>query len=167
MRFLSYRKLTIGCFENASNLKAHLTETTAKGWWIYRPDAVNPMRFCRPNGEVIEPAEFITDLGTIPKVFRIGRLLQPDSLPAVALIHDWLVRQNNCNVGTYSFAQSNLIQQEALKTWMEEHPKDRSILLFHISRWALMTKRSRRGWDFRFQNCPPTLDDILQARRRI
>lgn len=159
--------MRIGKFENALHLSATLAETTCKGWWIYRPAKAKPLFFRRDSGEIIQPEGFITDLGTIPKWLRLGRLLQPDSIPAVALVHDWVVRQNNCGLGTRSFEDSVLVQQEALKTWMETHPKDRSMALFHLSRLALLSNRSKRGWCYKFESCPPTLEDIIEARREI
>ena len=167
MRLEPYRDLPAGQFEHAEDLRPTLVEAPRRGWWTYKPRDVNAMRFIRSNGAVIQPAEFLTDLGTIPPIFRIGRLLQPDSIPAVALIHDWIVRLNNCGQGIYDFDESIRIQQEALKTWMEEHPRDYSITVFYLTRLALRTRRSRKGWDYRFEQCPPTLDDLLAARRSL
>lgn len=167
MLFSRYKDVRIGTFENASQLSATLTETTCEGWWTYRPDQANPLLFRRHSGEIIQPELFITDLGTIPKWLRIGRLLQPDSIPAVALIHDWVVHQNNCDLGSRSFEDSVFVQQEALKTWMDTYPKDRSMALFYLSRLALLSNRSKRGWCYKFESCPPTLEDILEARRAV
>lgn len=167
MRLQSYRDLPTGAFENAEQLDQILRQTEHDGWWVYRPSNAAPLRFIRPNGEVIEPPEFFTDLGTIPRIFRIGRLLQPDSLPAVALVHDWIVRQKNCGESPYDFVESIRIQQEALKTWMEGHPRDRSVLVFYLTRLALRTRRSRRGWCYRFESCPPSLDEVRAARRSL
>lgn len=167
MRFESYRKLPTGKFENADDLGPTLFETSNDDWWTYKPRAGAELRFVRPNGEVIQPTEFLTDLGTVPPLFRIGRLLQPDGLPAVALIHDWIVRLNNCGQGTHKFDESNRIQQEALKTWMVAHPRDYSIIVFYLSRWALRTNRSRRGWCLKLDHCPPTLVELLAARRSL
>ena len=167
MRLGSYRELPVGRFENASDLGPTLHKTQYDDWWNYIPRSQEAMRFIRHNGEVIEPMEFFTDLSTVPAMFRIGRLLQPDSLPAVALIHDWVVRLNNCGGGLHDFSESILIQQEALKTWMESNRRDRSLMVFYLSRVALNTRRSRRGWCFQFERCPPTLEEIVTARRSL
>lgn len=162
-----YRDTPLGRFENAEDLKPTLHSTRVAGWWSYAPRPERPMRFVRHSGEVIEPGVFLTDLGTIPRWLRITRLLQPDALPAVALVHDWLVRMNNCGTGRHTFRDSILIQQEALKTWMEGHPRDRNRLLFWLTRKGLTSARSRRGWTYRFATCPPSLDDLLAAQREL
>lgn len=162
-----YADLPIGTFRNASNLAPTLHLTRCKGWWRYEPRPDAPLAFERPGGEVIEPPTFFTDLGTIPKIFRIGRLLQPDAIPAVALVHDWVVRMNNCGENRHDFLESIRIQQEALKTWMETHPQDRSKLLFYLSRLALRTRRSRAGYCYRFASCPPTLEELRAAQRSL
>lgn len=162
-----YSALPIGKFENAEELGPTLVATESDGWWTYAPSAEAPMRFVRSNGEVIEPPQFYTDLGTIPPIFRWGRLMQPDSYPAVALIHDWIVRQKNCGQSAYSFDESIRIQQEALKTWMETHPRDFSITVFYLTRLALRTPRSKRGWCYQFEKCPPTLEQVLSAQRSL
>lgn len=167
MRLPSYRDLPIGAFYNAEQLGPTLQPTEHAGWWLYTPATGAPLSFIRPGGDVIEPPEFFTDLGTIPPLFRIGRLLQPESLPAVALVHDWVVRQNNCGQSHYDFAESIRIQQEALKTWMETHPRDRSLIVFYLSRMALRTRRSQRGWCYRFDTCPPSLDEVRAAQQSL
>ena len=167
MRFPGYDDTKTGIFENADDLRATLTPTEQQGWYLYTAREGRPMRFVRQNGEIVEPGTFFSDLGTIPRFLRIGRLLQPDSYPAVALIHDWLVRRHNCGDQRYGFRESILIQQEALKTWMETHPKDRCRLIFWLTRQGLKTKRSKDGWDYRFANCPPTLDELLAAQRSL
>jgi hypothetical protein len=167
MDIVRYRKVPMGVFENTDDLPGTLHRTDRDGWWHYRPREKAPLRFIRSDREVIQPAAFHTDLGTIPKLFRIGRLLQPEALPAVALTHDWIVRQKNCNESTRSFADSIRVQQEALKTWMETHPKDRSQIVFYLTRIALGTRRSRAGWCHRFETCPPTLDEIIAAQRSL
>ncbi|WP_366141220.1 hypothetical protein [uncultured Tateyamaria sp.] len=84
------------------------------------------MSFERPSGEIIEPPAFFTDLGTIPKIFRIGRLFQPEALPAFALVHDWVVRMNNCRENRHDFLGSIRIQQETLKN-LDGGPSTRSL----------------------------------------
>jgi len=165
MLLQGYRSTPVGHFENIGNLPSTLHRTSHESWWNYVPNSKNGMRFIRQNQEIIEPREFLTDLSTIPRVLQIGRLLKPDGLPAVALIHDWIVRLNNCGEGTHSFEDGIRIQQEALKTWMQEHPRDRSVIVFHLSRVALKSKRSKHLWGVKFKNCPPTLDELLAARR--
>ncbi|MEL7091380.1 MAG: DUF1353 domain-containing protein [Pseudomonadota bacterium] len=166
MHFPRYRDVPMGRFDHADDLGATLAPTDHPDWLCYTPRAA-PLTFTRANGEVITPDTFITDLGTVPPLLRIGRLLQPDSYTAVALIHDWVVRRNNCGAAERDFRDSILVQQEALKTWMETHPRDRSRVVFTLTRWGLRTRRSERGWCYQFDHCPPSLDAILAARRSL
>ncbi|WP_068297944.1 DUF1353 domain-containing protein [Pararhodobacter sp. CCB-MM2] len=167
MTYPTYDQTPVGRFENAEDLMPLLSPENADGWYLYTPRAGRPMRFHRHDGSVIEPGRFLTDLGTIPKIFRIGRLMQPDSYPAVALLHDWIVRQQNCRTVTREFGDSILIQQEALKTWMESHPQDRSRLVFLLTRIGLTSGRSRDGWEVEFNPCPPSLETLLATQKDL
>lgn len=124
-------------------------------WFRYTPDIDSPFGFSRHNGETIVPKEMFFDGGSTPRLTRVFARFSPWYYTPVALIHDWLVEEQVLGNGVRTFRESIDIQQEALKTLMLLKPQTKSKTVFHLTRIALRTRRSRDMWSTPVRVGPP------------
>ena len=89
----------------------------------FLPDSENPLRFTRANGDVIEPAEMVTDGGSIPRPLWALKSYSPWGYAPGYIVHDWLFEANHCDIEEYkkySLSESGLVLSEVIKTMMED-----------------------------------------------
>ncbi len=75
-----------------------VVQWVAENRFIYRPDAADPLRFRRPNGQEIVPQEIFTDGGSIPPVFWSLPGFSPWGYGPAYIVHDWLFQQHRCRL---------------------------------------------------------------------
>lgn len=92
--------------------------------FLYVPDEIDPFRFVRSNGEVIQPEQMYTDGGSTPRFLWGIKNFSPFGYGPAYVIHDWLYTAHRCSTDSgplgYSFADSAIVLAEGLKTLMEE-----------------------------------------------
>lgn len=93
--------------------------------YVYRPNPANPLRFTRPNGEVIEPGVMATDGGSVPRLVWSIPGLNPWSMLPAYLVHDWIcISHHTTSSCVWSFEDCNTILGEGIYTMMTNPQPD-------------------------------------------
>jgi hypothetical protein len=117
------------------------------------PRATQPFAFIRPNGQRIEPTNFFTDGGSIPRIVSAlnGRLTPWGYGPAY-LIHDWEFDRHHCGA-TKSFNAVRDTLMEALKTLMTTVvPKN--LVAFDLIYAGVSSSVAKALWNRQTPTCP-------------
>lgn len=89
-----------------------------EGRYSYLPDPVNPFRFVRADGTVVEPGPLTTDGASVPRIlWSVPGLSAVDYLPA-AVLHDWLFARHRAGAEDWTFEEANLVLAEGIFTMM-------------------------------------------------
>jgi hypothetical protein len=114
------------------------------------PRTAQPFAFIRPNGERIEPTNFFTDGGSIPRIVSaLNGRLSPWGYGPAYLIHDWEFDRHHCGA-TKSFNAVRDTLMEALKTLMTT-VVPRNLVAFDLIYAGVSSLIARRLWN----NMPP------------
>ncbi len=87
--------------------------------YLYTPHPIDPLRFQRSTGEIIQPGQMITDGGTVPRVAWVIPDINPWTYIKAYLVHDWDFLRHHCDA-TYgrAFEVVNLTLGEGIYTLM-------------------------------------------------
>ncbi|MFT4242845.1 MAG: hypothetical protein QM569_11245 [Acidovorax sp.] len=109
-------RTSTGCFEGEYTLRA---KPDREGWYDYLPDPDTPFQFVI-DGLTVTPQAMDTDMGSIPKLFRQGRHLKPDTYLPAYLIHDWVFEDHHRrgDATGITFPQSAALLNSGIKTLM-------------------------------------------------
>jgi len=113
----------------------------------HEPDASNPFRFIRANGEEIAPGVMLTDGGSIPRSLWFVKDLSPWSYAPAFLIHDWLFELHHANKDTRSFEAVRDIMLEGVRTLMETRVCDANRLAFDLIYAGIDSVVARQVWE--------------------
>ena len=87
--------LLVGCASlhyektRAGNLSGRvIVEWRKPNLFVFRPDAEQPLKFVRSDGDVITPQEMFTDGGSIPRAFWVFRNFSPCGYGPAFVVHD-------------------------------------------------------------------------------
>jgi hypothetical protein len=87
--------------------------------YIFRPNADDPFRFIRSDGQEIQPGPMHTDGGSIPRVAWVIPDLDPWAYLPAYLLHDWEFIVHHCRVDqSLEFDDVNQILAEGTYTMM-------------------------------------------------
>ncbi|HSQ57291.1 MAG TPA: hypothetical protein VLM40_16335, partial [Gemmata sp.] len=87
--------------------------------YLYVRDPVDPLRFRRSSGEIIQPGRMITDGGSVPRPAWVIPDINPYTYIKAYLVHDWDFLRHHCDA-TYgrNFEVVNLTLGEGIYTLM-------------------------------------------------
>jgi hypothetical protein len=148
--FGNYGNYEVGTFEHLDRVRL---EWTAPNLFELIPKATNPFVFVRHNGQRIQPSNFFTDGGSIPRLISAfnGRLTPWGYGPAY-LIHDWEFDVHHCG-GSKTFNAVRDTLMEALKTLMETQ-NIKNTLDFDLIYTAVSSPVARNIWNTNPPTCP-------------
>ena len=146
--FGKYDQYQAGSFENLDHVRLCWTQPDL---FELIPRIEKPFAFVRPNSTRIQPTNFFTDGGSIPRfVTAINGRLTPWGYGPAYLIHDWGFDRHHCGDKT-SFEEVRDMLMEALKTLMTTVvPKDE--IAFNTIYLGVSSPVARAAWN----NNPPT-----------
>lgn len=113
----------------------------------HEPDADNPFRFTRHNGEVIEPGRMHTDGGSIPRALWFVKDLSPWAYAPAFLVHDWLFDLHHCGRDTRGFEEVRDIMLEGVRTLMESKVCKMNRLAFDLIYSGIDSFVARQVWE--------------------
>jgi hypothetical protein len=140
-----------GRFEN---LGRNRLQWAALSWFQFIPKTNMPFAFVRSTGERIEPKNFFTDGGSIPRVFQWGEELEPFGYLPVYLIHDWEFDLHHCKRASKTFEEVADTMMEALRTLMDDGHVPRNAFSFWMLEIGINSFVARQLWDTEPEKCP-------------
>lgn len=146
------------------------------GQFVFVPVRNDPLKFTRPNGQIIIPGMIYTDGGSIPRIAQPLKGFSPWGYAPAYMIHDWLFVARKCltdqdatpeeasAVGNLAFRDSAVILAEVIKTLIDRG----SVLPDDVApgaiTWAVTSPQSRSLWEAE-KTCPrPRVSDTHRAQ---
>jgi hypothetical protein len=139
-----YDRTKAGRFEGKLSL-----EWIEPNYFVYRPDAVNPLVYTASDGSQIRPALMFTDGGSVPRPFWSIPQLGPWDFGPGYIVHDWLFHQHHCKDPGWEqvdFDRSAAVLAEAIKTQMVASHREDPAVVWAIYE-AVRLPVAREIWD--------------------
>ena len=147
----NFAKYQAGSFENLDRIRLRWTEPDL---FEFVPRATQPFVFVRPNGDRIEPRNFFTDGGSIPRfVGAFNGRLTPWGYAPGYLIHDWEFDRHHCGAQKAFDAVRDTLM-EALKTLMVKKIVPQDELAFDLIYHGVSSFVAKGAWNNNPPVCP-------------
>ena len=146
----NWSRYQTGTFENLDRIRLRWSQPDL---FELVPRQTEPFAFIRPNGERIEPTNFFTDGGSIPRfVGTLNGRLTPWGYGPAYLIHDWEFDRHHCGARK-SFNAVRDTLMEALKTLMTTVvPRNR--VAFDLIFAGVSSVVAKAAWNKKTPVCP-------------
>jgi hypothetical protein len=139
-----YDRTKTGRFEGKLSL-----EWIEPNYFVYRPDAANPLVYTAADGSKVRPELMFTDGGSVPRPFWSIPQLGPWDFGPGYIVHDWLFHQQHCRDAGWEqvdFERSAEILAEAIKTQMVASQSEDAAVAWAIYE-AVRLPIARELWD--------------------
>jgi uncharacterized protein DUF1353 len=143
-------------------------------YFVYEPDATDPLLFSSSDGRKIIPKKMYTDGGSIPPFLWGVPGYSPWGYAPAYIIHDWLFEAHHCNhegQAGYTFQDSARLLSEGIKTLMENHKVPKDEFVEYMIYEAVSSPVAKDLWDNGKCNPPIELQnfeaDKLDTSRKV